>query len=869
MRKRNVLRVVFLVLAATSAAAALSMVLASSQDPWIEFRLKYGAQRSMIRLHPVTKLPVQIDDLDILLPGVAAQAVPNQNAVASGTARFLRDNRSLLKIDVERLRLQRIKKVGRNWYVTYNQIYDGIPVYRVKVGAVISAQGKIRSLSSDYIPEIKVDVAPQIEARRAGEIAAQSLPPADRGGLSVKKERLVVFPKAKRDGPGYDFHLAWNFLLQGDKPDALRDIYACVDAHNGALLLKYKAYVDQTMHGTVSGQIYPARPTDALVTRNFTNETVQVVGGGTGQTNASGIYSIAASAGNHTVTSRLEGPFASVTDQSTGALTHTQAGTTAGSVSWTWAQDPATAVDESDVINVFYHLNQMHDQFYLGVLGYSWNNAWTGTAQMRAQVNYAYSNAFAGDPMQFGIDCFARSSDIVYHEATHNVLYDIFGDWIGFSYGSGTEGYAMDEGFADYFACAFTNDSLQGEGCGGGRNLNNTLQYPVPYSGEGHSNGRIIAGAAWDLRSKFAIPAADADRLTFEALNDLATYAAQYYFSDPAHSNLLASYRRADDDNGNLADGTPHDREIVQAFRNHGMLPYDVYCRDSGGDVGNVPSPDAFWTSPDIAVDAPPYFAGSGDPPHENAELGAVNKVHIRVRNLGYLTVPQCVVKLYWANPSTGLSWPADWHLIGQGTITNLAPARTVPDGDKVVLNWTPAGTGTGHRGLLVRLETPDDPMTEEGNVPWDNNIAQKNIEIVGPSFLAGDFLEFSVRENPFGLKRIRNLRVVLLDAPDEVQAVLHMPEQARIDGPVERATLIRKKLDRPWGQVRAVAEISAPSGQREFLIPRVFSERAMPVRVGLRTPAGFVLRREFTVRIIEEKDGRIVGGIDFLVRPE
>jgi hypothetical protein len=50
----------------------------------------------------------------------------------------------------------------------------------------------------------------------------------------------------------------------------------------------------------------------------------------------------------------------------------------------------------------------------------------------------------------------------VYHEYAHNVIFQAHGDWLG------TEvlpwridGFAMDEGLADYYSCSFRNDPLR------------------------------------------------------------------------------------------------------------------------------------------------------------------------------------------------------------------------------------------------------------------------------------------------------------------------------------------------------------------------------------------------------------------------
>jgi len=47
---------------------------------------------------------------------------------------------------------------------------------------------------------------------------------------------------------------------------------------------------------------------------------------------------------------------------------------------------------------------------------------------------------------------------------------------------------------------------------------------------------------------------------------------------------------------------------------------------------------------------------------------------------------------------------------------------------------WTPAYTG--HYCFLIRIESPDDQIRHDGFVPFDNNICQRNVQIIesGPS---------------------------------------------------------------------------------------------------------------------------------------
>ena len=108
------------------------------------------------------------------------------------------------------------------------------------------------------------------------------------------------------------------------------------------------------------------------------------------------------------------------------------------------------------------------------------------------------NGASDGYNIYFGDQSFeewARSSDVVYHEYAHCVIYHLYAGFIG--WGGGNEGYAMDEGLADYWACTYNNDPVFGEDCGVDRDLQNTDTYPTNYdsspSADPHQNGQLLA----------------------------------------------------------------------------------------------------------------------------------------------------------------------------------------------------------------------------------------------------------------------------------------------------------------------------------------------------------------------------------------
>lgn len=159
----------------------------------------------------------------------------------------------------------------------------------------------------------------------------------------------------------------------------------------------------------------------------------------------------------------------------------------------------------------------------------------------------------------------ARVADVVYHEFGH-----------GFHQSSALINGPLDpslgEGGADYM-CATTTDDPQiapGFFLDGGflREIESDMRWPDDVNPDPHETGRIISGALWDLRTLLsgelgkAAGVALADHL-YQAVLKRAT-------------NIPASYAEvlaADDDDGNLANGTPHICAINQAFVQHGLAP--------------------------------------------------------------------------------------------------------------------------------------------------------------------------------------------------------------------------------------------------------------------------------------------------------
>jgi MYXO-CTERM domain-containing protein len=161
----------------------------------------------------------------------------------------------------------------------------------------------------------------------------------------------------------------------------------------------------------------------------------------------------------------------------------------------------------------------------------------------------------------------ARLADVVYHEIGHSVHNQ------SIIPGVGAFDSALSEGISDYLASTIVDDSGMGRGFTFTDEPLRELD-PVGYEwswpqdqGEPHYEGQIIGGTLWDLREALRVTLGD---VAGRAHTDTIWYEATRRAVD-----IPSMYPEAlvvDDDDGNLANGTPNGCEINAAFAAHGLL---------------------------------------------------------------------------------------------------------------------------------------------------------------------------------------------------------------------------------------------------------------------------------------------------------
>ncbi|MFT3695366.1 MAG: DUF4215 domain-containing protein [Kofleriaceae bacterium] len=152
-----------------------------------------------------------------------------------------------------------------------------------------------------------------------------------------------------------------------------------------------------------------------------------------------------------------------------------------------------------------------------------------------------------------------RVADIVYHEFGHAIHdHEIIA-------GVGMYVLAASEGFADFNAASITNDTGIGRGLyfddSPAREIdppNKEYRYPDDVVLDAHGTGMIVSGALWDLRKAVGVDVAN-----------------QIFYGVMRRSyDLPSTYTAAliaDDDDGDLTNGSPHFCAIQRAFGIHGL----------------------------------------------------------------------------------------------------------------------------------------------------------------------------------------------------------------------------------------------------------------------------------------------------------
>lgn len=440
------------------------------------------------------------------------------------------------------------------WYVEFDQMVGGAPIWRAGLSARI-VDGGLVMLGIDTHPEAHVG-APEITSAEA-MLLAQLDGPAPLARHRDGATKLVVLPQETEDGLVYT--LAWEVRSATALP--IGQWVSFVGAQSGELLAWYNDI--RFLEGTVSGT-YARRTFDGdIVTAGL--PLIEVVGGQSGSTTYADEFGVYALPDDSSATSRLRGRYVEV-DNASGAD---------GSITFDNGVPTITTANATQAeIASYAYLHHVRDWSLMIV-----PEVQMATNELRSNVNDTSGscNAYYDGNVNFyaaggGCNNTGEIADVNYHEWGHGFHY--------YSLQAGSWDGTIGEAVGDIVAALQTGDSTIGPyfavNGSGIRDLDRDRVYPGDVTGSVHEDGLIFGGALWDLWEILAEEAGQTRDDRGSAWLLTSTLFAQAIKAGPTLETVYDEFVLADDDDGDVTNGTPNLCAIAEAFGRHGLGPMGV-----------------------------------------------------------------------------------------------------------------------------------------------------------------------------------------------------------------------------------------------------------------------------------------------------
>ncbi|HEX6883018.1 MAG TPA: hypothetical protein VF530_06530 [Planctomycetota bacterium] len=493
--------------------------------------------------------------------------------------------------------LDRASGAPRFHLLRFDQVQDGLPVFRAGVGVLVRAEpGYPVVLSSFDLKDVAgVDTS---AARVPGALAptpgmhaavgrlldqqllARGIPQRARPeALEISAAELVVYAGLGEAVVPPTLALKFVATRGSVLADAARFQRHLVVAAlaTGEVLLAEDQVQQIDVVGTVSGRATQGLNAlecdpEAVVPLPYAEATV--VGGNTVFADANGQFVIPHGGSTSvTVRSRLRGQWFEVFDDTALGATPelTTVVTPPGPANF--VHNPAPGAQFSNAgVNAYLEANFVRDY----VLSYAPAFPTIGTQ--------TFFNLVVNEDSAFGItSCnavytgtdlvFWRNSggcnntaftDVVYHEYGHHLI-AVTGNGQG----------QLGEGSGDVMGVLIQDEPVLGQGfstCGVGiRNANNNHQYPC--NGGSHDCGQLISGAVWSLRNELVVtePVDYRDIGADLFINMLIVRGGMLPGDGTIDPLITVIYLTLDDDDADIGNGTPHYPEIAAGFGDHNL----------------------------------------------------------------------------------------------------------------------------------------------------------------------------------------------------------------------------------------------------------------------------------------------------------
>ncbi len=506
---------------------------------WVEFQAGAGADW-LARFDEKTGTPFVAWGPPILLDDTSDEA-----AVEASLRDFMASYEGLVGVDERQLSMTHAGYIERTdtWYVQFDQVLNDIPIRNASVELRIR-HGALVQFAAKTAPKVNWQGAAELSSETAIELAIED-GPAPNADHTID-DSLLVFYAMEEDG-AIVTPLAWEVTHETQSPRGIWTTW--INAETGELIgvrndVRYLQGTLTAYHDTrtVDGD-YTTSPVPAQRLENSTNYVY---------TGDDGSFSLDGSS----LTAEMQGQWFRVQNQ-----TGDNAEYTFNDTDPMWTEDDATIAE----IDSYIFLHQVRDwgvEFApeVGIVG----NKVTSKVNINSNCNAYYDGSVNFYSKGGGCNNTGRIADVNYHEWGHGFHY--------YSLETGSYDGSLGEGAADTVSFLLTDDEViapyfmtSGSGI---RNVADDRVYPDDWVGEVHYDGLIFAGAVWDFWK-----ALEEDGDDEEAWNTTSQIFADALKSGPTVPESYDAFVLADDDDGDLSNGTPNLCGLIEAFSIHGLGP--------------------------------------------------------------------------------------------------------------------------------------------------------------------------------------------------------------------------------------------------------------------------------------------------------
>ncbi len=435
------------------------------------------------------------------------------------------------------------------------------------------------------------------------------------------------------------------------------------------------------------------------------------------------------------------------------------------------AFDFSSTTTDFAAVNAYYHCDFLYR--YVQTMGIDIASYFDGTtfpiptdpralgndvnAQARGNANGNGMGSYAFGVVQSGFTVgIATALRVVLHEFGHALLWDhVRSPNFGFAHSAG-----------DSMAAIYSDPTSQA--------LDRGLTFPFPNIGRRHDR-TVAAGWAWfgpnyntqyngeqvlssTLFRAYLSTGGGAAQLPYKL------FASQYTFylivkacglltattTDP--TVYVSALQQADMGTTNFQGqtGGTNYKVIRWAFEKQGLfqapgtpLPYtqpgqppasDVYVND--GRNGEYDYQANWWSTQDVWN----RLAPDGGSAHQDPVANQLNYAYVRLKNRGTGSATNASVRAYQGNVGSEFNWPTDWVPM---TTAQIAASTPIASAGEIVLGafqWTPRQSGNGSILMVATADGDasilENPLIQNLTipnwrlVPFDNNIAQRNVTI-------------------------------------------------------------------------------------------------------------------------------------------